>query len=180
VLGLPLALAVGWSYLILFLLPLDVDFLGVALGAVVVAVWAGPVAMLARAQRPAQPAGSPAANATGLLSIGAVSLAGFLALTVCDVPALRDLGAAGAVAVPATGLGLTLIVPATLLWAERRGGVRVPRSRAELAAAGRSLAVSVGAAVRATVGGVRRTGAAVRRGLPRAGRKVRAAVTFRR
>jgi predicted RND superfamily exporter protein len=179
-LALPLGLAVGWTFLILFLLPVDVDFLTAALGAILVAIWAGPVALFAREHRSAHGTGTTAGTAKGLLSIGALGLAGFLALTVCDVPALRDLGVAGAVAMPLSGLGLALAVPATLVWAERRGGLRVPRSRAELAAAARSLASSPRAAVRATAGGGRRAGRAVRRGLPRAGRKVRAAVTFRR
>jgi hypothetical protein len=71
-------------------------------------------------------------------------------------------------------------LPATLVWVDRRGGLRVPRTRSELAAAGRSLVGAVRAAVHTTAGTARRAGKAVRRGVPRAGRKVRAAVTSRR
>ena len=121
-----------------------------------------------------------------MVAFGAVVVAGFGALTVCDIPALRDLGAAGAVTLPLCGLGLAVSLPATLLWAERRGGLHVPRTRAELAAAGRSLGagtVSAGktgvALARGAASGARRAGAAVRRGVPRAGRKLRAAVSRR-
>jgi predicted RND superfamily exporter protein len=180
VLAIPLALAVGWTFLVLFLLPIDVDFLSSALGAVVIAVCAGPAALAAAGHRGAQGGQLSGRSAAAMASIGTVALAGFLALTVCDVPALRDLGAAGAVALPVSGFGLALTVPATLVWAQRRGGLRVPRSRAEVAAAGRSLAASLRGAGQTAAGLTRRAAGAVRRGLPRAGRKVRAAVTFRR
>jgi predicted RND superfamily exporter protein len=114
------------------------------------------------------------------LAFASVAVAGFLSLTVCDVPSLRDLGAAGAVALPLCGLGLAVSVPATLVWADRRGGLRVPRTPAELAAAGRSLAGSVRAAVGTATAVPRRLARAIRRGVPRAGRKMRAAVTSRR
>jgi len=159
-----------------------VDFLTAALGAMVVAVCAGPVLLATRNPGP----GRVAAAGREALSFGALAAAGFLALTVCDIPALRDLGAAGAITLPLCGLGLAVSVPATLTWAERRGGLQVPRTRAELAAAGRGLAGSVRATVRSAAGagrrgaaGVRRGGRAVRRGVPRAGRKVRAIVTSR-
>ena len=42
VVAIPLTLAAGWAFLILFLLPVDVDFLTAALGAIVVAICAGP------------------------------------------------------------------------------------------------------------------------------------------
>jgi predicted RND superfamily exporter protein len=189
VVAIPLALAVGWTFLVLFLLPIDMDFLTAAMGAIVVAVCAGPAVLAARHYRAARAGGLAAEAATGRIrdraagpavAYGAVVVAGFLALTVVDIPALRDLGAAGAVTLPLTGLGLAVALPATLVWADLRGGLRVPRSPSELAAAGRSLAVSVGAAVRAGGRGIRRAALAVRRGVPRARRKVRAVVTSRR
>lgn len=190
VLSIPLLLATGWTFLILFLLPVDVDFLTSALGAIVLGVCAGPAILAARHYRgsrgeepsapPAPARDGPAGGAASLVAFGAVAMAGFLALTVCDIPALRDLGAAGAVALPLNGLGLAVALPATLVWAERRGGLHVPRSRTEIAAAGRSLARTVRAAARGGAGVARRAAGAVRRGVPRAGRRVRAAVTFRR
>jgi predicted RND superfamily exporter protein len=167
--AIPLALATGWAFLVLFLLPVDVDFLTATLPAVVVAVCAGPAVLATRR----------GGEGRDLLALGAVAVAGFLALTVCDIPALRDLGAAGAVTLPLCGLGLAVSLPATLVWADRRGGLRVPRTRAELAAAGRSLAGTTAAAVRTAAAGARRAATALRRGVPRAGRKVRAAVSRR-
>jgi predicted RND superfamily exporter protein len=180
--AIPLAFATGWTFLILFLLPIEVDFLTSALGAMVVAVCAGPTLLATRDRGPAR----VASDGRQAVAFGALAGAGLLALTVCDVPALRDLGAAGAVTLPLCGLGLAVSVPATLTWADRRGGLRVPRTRAELAAAGRGLAGSVRAAVRSVAGagrrgagGIGRGAGAVRRGVPRAGRKVRAIVTSR-
>jgi hypothetical protein len=87
------------------------------------------------------------------------------------------------VTLPLCGLGLAVSLPATLIWADRRGGLHVPRTRSELAAAGRGLAGSIRAAVhsgagaaRRGAGAVRRGAGAIRRGVPRAGRKVRAVV----
>jgi uncharacterized protein len=167
--AIPLALATGWTFLVLFLLPVDVDFLTATLPAVMVAVCAGPAVLATRRS----------GEGRDLLAFGAVAVAGFLALTVCDVPALRDLGAAGAVTLPLCGLGLAVSLPATLVWADRRGGLRVPRTRAELAAAARSLAGTAVAAARTAAAGARRAATALRRGVPRAGRKVRAAVSRR-
>jgi predicted RND superfamily exporter protein len=185
---MPLALAVGWAFLILFLLPVDVDFLTAALGAIVVAVCAGPAVLAARRYRAARAGGLAAELAVeqlrergggNVVAFGAVAVGGFLALTVCDIPALRDLGVAGAVSLPLCGLGMAVSLPATLVWADRRGGLRVPRTRAELGAAGRSLAGGVGAAVRRTAGTAHHAVTAIRRGVPKAGRKVRALASRR-
>ena len=55
--AIPLTLAVGWAFLILFLLPVDVDFLTAALGAIVVAICAGPLCSAARGYRDARAGG---------------------------------------------------------------------------------------------------------------------------
>jgi predicted RND superfamily exporter protein len=188
VVAIPLSAAAGWVFLVLFLLPVDVDFLTAALGAIVVAICAGHAVPAARGYRDARAAGLAAEVAVEQLrerraravAFGAVTVGGFLALTVCDIPALRDLGLAGAVSLPLCGLGMAVSLPATLVWADRRGGLRVPRTRAELRGAGRSFARSVGAAFRTTAGAVRQAAAAIRRGVPEAGRKARALVAWRR
>jgi hypothetical protein len=149
--AIPLGLATGWAFLILFLLPVDADFLTTTIAALVVAVCAGPAVLAARRGRGPRPG--------DLLAAGAVVVAGFLALTVSGIPALRDLGVAGAVAMPLCGLGLTASVPATLEWAQRRGGVHP--------------------SLRGVAGAARRAGAAIRRGVPRAGRKARALASRR-
>ena len=153
-----------------------------------VAICAGHAVPAARGYRDARAAGLEAEAAVEQLrerrarpSRSAPSpWRGFLALTVCDFPALRDLGVAGAVSLPLCGLGMAVSLPATLVWADRRGGLRVPRTRAELGAAGARCTL-VGAAFRATArrGPPRRRGA-IRRGVPEAGRKARALVAWRR
>ena len=188
--AIPLTLAVGWAFLILFLLPVDVDFLTAALGAIVVAICAGPAVLAARGYRDARAGGLAAEVAVEQLrerrgghavAFGAVAVGGFLALTVCDIPALRDLGVAGAVSLPLCGLGHGGHA-ARRRSCGRTGGVACGfRARGRSSgAAGRSFAGSVGAAFRATAGAARRAAAAIRRGVPEAGRKVRALVASRR
>ena len=129
VVAIPLAAAAGWAFLVLFLLPVDVDFLTAALGAIVVAICAGHAVPAARGYRDARAAGLEAEVAVEQLrerraravAFGAVVVGGFLALAVCDIPALRDLGVAGAVSLPLCGLGMAVSLPATLVWADRRG-----------------------------------------------------------
>ena len=83
---------------------MDVDFLTAALGAIVVAICAGPAVLAARGYRDARAGGLAAEVAVEQLrarrgghavAFGAVAVGGFLALTVCDIPALRDLGRGG-------------------------------------------------------------------------------------
>jgi len=149
--AIPLGLATGWAFLILFLLPVEADFLTTMVAALVVAVCAGPAVLAARRGRGPRP--------RDLLAAAAVVVGGFLALTVSGIPALRELGVAGALAMPLCGLGLAVSVPATLAWANRRGGVHP--------------------SLRGVAGEARRAGAAVRRGVPRAGRKARALASRR-
>jgi hypothetical protein len=82
---------------------------------------------------------------------------------------LRDFGAVTVVSLSVSLLGVMVVLPAALLWAEQRGPLRVPRSPAEAAA----LARAIGRSARA---GMRATGRAV----PKAGRRIRAVVPSRK
>ena len=108
-----------------------------------------------------------------MLASGVTAIAGFAALLVSDFPMLRDFGAVTVVNLSVSLLGVMVVLPAALVWAEQRGPLRVPRSRAELAAlarCGRGRAARRRGrdrrAVRGTPGLLRRTAGAVRRAVP--------------
>ena len=110
-----------------------------------------------------------------VLASGVTAIAGFAALLVSDFPMLRDFGAVTVVNLSASLLGVMVVLPAALVWAEQRGPLRVPRSRAELAALARAArdgpcARGAGAARRAPCvahpRALRRTAGAVRRVVP--------------
>ena len=176
--------AVGWTFLILFLLPIDVDFLTAALAAIVVAVCAGPACCLATARPPARDGvARPAAAAGGrvrrrrcrgfpgphrLRHPGAARpRCGRSHDPAADAASAsrsrcrrRSTGPSGAAACGCRGRARSWR-PRVARWPGPRG----PRC---------------GAAVQAAAGPRRPARSrAVRRGVPRAGRKVRAVVTSR-
>ena len=86
---------------------------------------------------------------------------------------LRDFGAVTVVNLTVSLVGVMIVLPAALVWSEQRGPLRVPRSRAEVAAlvraGGRALRAGTSAAARAVRGtpaALRRTAGAVRRVVP--------------
>ena len=109
-----------------------------------------------------------------VLASGVTVIAGFAALLVSGFPMLRDFGAVTVVNLAVSLLGVMIVLPAALVWAEQRGSVRLPRTRAEFAAlargAGGELRAGAAArsprAARATPGLLRRTAGAVRRAVP--------------
>ena len=93
-----------------------------------------------RAERAARPRARPlrcraptSAPAPRCSPPGSTAIAGFAALLVSDFPMLRDFGAVTVVSLTVSLLGVMVVLPAALVWAEQRGPLRVPRTRAELA-----------------------------------------------
>jgi uncharacterized protein len=179
---IPIALATGWSSLLLFVLQIPLNPMSVTLGALVIAISTEFAVILAARYRSERARGlEPVAALTrtyertgaAVLASGVTAIAGFAALLVSDFPMLRDFGAVTVVNLSASLLGVMVALPAALVWAEQRGSLRVPRSRAELAGllrgAGRSLraaAVASAHAVRGTPAAIRKTAGAVRRVVP--------------
>jgi predicted RND superfamily exporter protein len=145
---IPIALATGWSGLVLFVLgllpgPFEVDLnpMSVTLSALVIAISTEFSVLLSSRYRQERDAGAGPARAIELtyastgaavLASGATAIAGFGALVFSDIRMLRDFGIVTVVDLTVSLLGVMIVLPAALLWAEEHGPFRV---RDRLAAA---------------------------------------------
>ena len=178
---IPIALATGWSGGVLFLLgllpgPLEVDLnpMSVTLGALVIAISTEFSVLLSSRYRQEREAGAGPARAIELtyastgaavLASGATAIAGFAALVASDIRMLRDFGIVTVVDLTVSLLGVMLVLPAALIWAEQHGpftlrdldprparaaAARTPRTRRERRPLRRPRRAS--GATRATIG----------------------------
>jgi hydrophobe/amphiphile efflux-3 (HAE3) family protein len=138
---IPIALATGWSGGVLFLLgllpgPLEVDLnpMSVTLGALVIAISTEFSVLLSSRYRQERAAGAGPARAVELtyastgaavLASGATAIAGFAALIASDIRMLRDFGIVTVVDLTVSLLGVLLVLPAALIWAEQHGAFSV-------------------------------------------------------
>jgi hydrophobe/amphiphile efflux-3 (HAE3) family protein len=134
---IPIALATGWSGGIMFLLgllpgPFEVDLnpMSVTLGALVIAISTEFSVLLSARYRQERAAGAGPARAiettyasTGaaVMASGVTAIAGFAALAASDIRMLRDFGILTVVDLSVSLLGVMLVLPAALVWAERHG-----------------------------------------------------------
>jgi uncharacterized protein len=142
---IPIALATGWSAGILFLLGLlpgslevDLNPMSVTLGALVIAISTEFSVLLSSRYLQERAAGAGPARAIELtyastgaavLASGATAIAGFAALIASDIRMLRDFGIVTVVDLTVSLLGVMIVLPAALMWAEEHGSFRVPRPR---------------------------------------------------
>jgi predicted RND superfamily exporter protein len=136
----PIALATGWSALVLWLLGVQLNPLSAALGALVLAISTEFAVLLAARFRSERAAGHAPAEAlrrtyrsTGaaVLASGATAIAGFAVLALSDVRMLRDFGLVTVVDLTVSLLGVLVVLPAVLVLAERRAAARrAPEPRA--------------------------------------------------
>ena len=138
---IPIALATGWSGLVLFILgllpgPFEVDLnpMSVTLGALVIAISTEFSVLLSSRYRQEREAGAGPARAIELayastgaavLASGATAIAGFAALIFSDIRMLRDFGIVTVVDLTVSLLGVMIVLPAALMWAEEHGPFRV-------------------------------------------------------
>ncbi len=138
---IPIALATGWSGLILFVLgllpgPLEVDLnpMSVTLGALVIAITTEFSVLLSSRYREEREGGAGPARAIELayastgaavLASGATAIAGFAALIASDIRMLRDFGIVTVVDLSVSLIGVMIVLPAALMWAEQHGPFRV-------------------------------------------------------
>ena len=138
---IPIALATGWSGLILFVLgllpgPLEVDLnpMSVTLGALVIAITTEFSVLLSARYREERTGGAGPARAIELayastgaavLASGATAIAGFAALIASDIRMLRDFGIVTVVDLGVSLVGVMIVLPAALMWAEQHGPFRV-------------------------------------------------------
>jgi predicted RND superfamily exporter protein len=127
---IPIALATGWSALILFLLGVALNPMSATLGVLVIAISTEFSVILSARYRQERAAGlAPAAalertyDRTGaaVRASGVTAIAGFGALVVSNVPMLRDFGFVTVVDLTVALIGVMLVLPAALMWAEQRG-----------------------------------------------------------
>ena len=138
---IPIALATGWSGLVLFILGLlpgafevDLNPMSVTLGALVIAISTEFSVLLSSRYRQEREGGAGPARAIELayastgaavLASGATAIAGFAALIFSDIRMLRDFGILTVVDLTVSLLGVMLVLPAALMWAEEHGPFRV-------------------------------------------------------
>ena len=145
----PIVLATGWASLVLFASHIDLNPMSATLGALVIAIATEFSVILASRYREERGGGhsvgeslrrSYARTGTAVLASGLTAMAGFATLIVpaipglgdYDFPMLRDFGFVTVVDLGVALLGVMLVLPAVLVWAE--GGfelarVQLPRRR---------------------------------------------------
>ena len=138
---IPIALATGWSGLVVFVLgllpgPLEVDLnpMSVTLSALVIAISTEFSVLLSSRYRQERAAGAGptraielayASTGAAVLASGLTAIAGFAALVFSDIRMLRDFGIVTVVDLTVSLLGVMIVLPAALLWAEEHGPFRV-------------------------------------------------------
>ena len=127
---IPIAFATGWSALILFLLRIPLNPMSATLGALVIAISTEFSVLLSARYQEERRHGSSAASAldrayastgSAVLASGATAIAGFAALVASDIKMLRDFGIVTVVDLTVSLLGVMVVLPAALVWAEEHG-----------------------------------------------------------
>ena len=133
---IPIALATGWSALVLFLTRIPLNPMSVTLGALVIAISTEFSVLLSERYRQERLAGHEPAEAlrrtyasTGaaVRASGITAIAGFAVLVLSDIRMLRDFGAVTVIDLTVSLLGVLIVLPSVLLLAER--GELVPSVR---------------------------------------------------
>jgi uncharacterized protein len=124
----PIALATGWSALVLFAVRVPLNPMSVTLGALVIAISTEFSVLLSERYREERGRGHEpraalrrtyASTGTAVLASGATAIAGFAVLVVSDIRMLRDFGFVTVVDLTVSLLGVLIVLPAVLLLAER-------------------------------------------------------------
>jgi predicted RND superfamily exporter protein len=135
----PIALATGWSALVLWLVGVPLNPLSAALSALVIAISTEFSVLLcarfyaeraAGADVPAALAETYRSTGAAVLASGVTAIAGFAVLIASDIAMLRDFGLVTVIDLSVSLLGVLAVLPAVLVAASRRrGGGLGPRSR---------------------------------------------------
>jgi uncharacterized protein len=124
----PIALATGWSALVLFATRVPLNPMSATLGALVIAISTEFSVLLSERFRQERDAGHALAHAlartyrsTGraVLASGVTAIAGFGVLAVSDFRMLRDFGIVTVVDLTVSLLGVLVVLPSVLVLAER-------------------------------------------------------------
>ena len=140
---IPIALATGWSSLILFLIGIPLNPMSATLGALVIAISTEFSVLLSARYRDEREAGAEpeealeltyASTGAAVLASGVTAIAGFAALIFSDVRMLQQFGIVTVVDLTVSLLGVMVVLPAALVWAEERGKLDLSPRRAWWAA----------------------------------------------
>lgn len=130
---IPVALASGWSGAILWLLHIPLNPMSVTLGALVVAIATEFSVLISARYREERSTGSPAVVAierayvsTGaaVVASGVTAIAGFAVLMASDIAMLRQFGISTVIDLTVALVGVLLVLPAALVFAEQHGPLR--------------------------------------------------------
>lgn len=131
---IPIALATGWSAALLFLLGIPLNPMSAGLGALVVAISTEFSVLLSARYHEERERGAPPrvalertyrSTGAAVLASGVTAIAGFAALIASDITMLRDFGIVTVVNLTVSLLGVMIVLPAALIWAEQHGPFRV-------------------------------------------------------
>ena len=123
----------GLPLLILFLLPIPLNPMSATLGALVIAISTEfSILLSARYRQERAKSGDTvralerAYSSTGaaVLASGATAIAGFAAVVASKIQMLHDFGAVTVIDLTVSLLGVLLVLPAAIVWAEQRGRLR--------------------------------------------------------
>ncbi|MCW3040450.1 MAG: family transporter, partial [Solirubrobacterales bacterium] len=126
---IPIALATGWSALVLALTGIPLNPMSVTLGALVIAISTEFSVLLSERYRSERIAGydvegalrrAYASTGTAVLASGVTAIAGFAVLVLSDIRMLRDFGAVTVIDLTVSLVGVLVVLPAVLVLAERR------------------------------------------------------------
>jgi hydrophobe/amphiphile efflux-3 (HAE3) family protein len=126
---IPIALATGWSALILFLLRIPLNPMSAVMGALVIAISTEFSVLLSSRYREERAGGAGpeeaidatyASTGAAVLASGVTATMGFAALIASDIRMLRDFGIVTVVDLSVSLLGVMIVLPAALVWAEHR------------------------------------------------------------
>jgi hydrophobe/amphiphile efflux-3 (HAE3) family protein len=135
----PIALATGWSALILFAIGIPLNPMSATLGALVIAISTEFSVLLSERYRQERAAGQSEAEAlastyrsTGraVLASGITAIAGFGVLVFSDITMLRDFGFVTLIDLTVSLVGVLMVLPAVLVVAERGGVLEAARDGA--------------------------------------------------
>ncbi|MEJ7892547.1 MAG: MMPL family transporter [Solirubrobacteraceae bacterium] len=136
----PIALATGWSALVLWIIHVPLNPMSATLGALVIAISTEFAVLLVARFHEERATGLDVAGAlartyasTGaaVLASGATAIAGFAVLAFSDVTMLRDFGRVTVIDLSVSLLGVLAVLPAVLVLAERRRARRADPATSE-------------------------------------------------
>jgi predicted RND superfamily exporter protein len=124
---IPIVLATGWSALVIEAMDIPLNPMSAALGALVIAIATEFSVLLSARYHEERASGRSVGEAlratytrTGaaVLASGTTAIAGFAVLIATDIRMLRDFGLVTVVDLAVALLGVMLVLPAALVWAE--------------------------------------------------------------